>query len=218
MASREQTELENLALAGELARQLCHDFNNFVYNFSLQLEIARTTSTLSHTTDWDAIKVEADRMIHRLRQWDHFQRRFSFEETAVDLNQLIRQVANDVSSQRGSVALGPGVTGEPLVIGTAARDCGRLVRLVIEDSFDAFEAAETSANVSVDAKSTDGRVTLRIIAEGLTKGSLRSEESLLAATCRSLAVRLGAVVRNVSENDRQIVEVDLPKSMMSMSS
>ena len=42
MNSPEQMELENMALAAELARQLCHDFSNFIYNLFLQIEIGAT--------------------------------------------------------------------------------------------------------------------------------------------------------------------------------
>src|SRR5260370_373825 len=97
---QEQVDVQNLALAAELARQLCHDFSNFIYNLFLQIEIQETSAAAAGPGAWEGIKRESKRMARLLQEWDHFQSRFSFDETTIDLHQLIRQVGANQSSSR----------------------------------------------------------------------------------------------------------------------
>jgi hypothetical protein len=220
MDSREKTELENLALAAELSRQLCHDFNNFLYNLFLQIEIAKTTSVAANADDWDAVKRAGDKATRRLRDWDRFHRRFTLEEAIVDLHQLIRQVAAAASSERMRVEPGPSIAGEPLCIGTAATDSRHLLRLLIEDEFEAWrEAAESVPVVLIDATKDKLTACVRIVAQspsiGETDESSGDVETLLAAACQSLAVRLGATIRRDRlPGNRPVIEVVFPSSLL----
>src|SRR4051794_22349901 len=91
MENREHTEMENMALAAELARQLCHDFNNFLYNLFLLFEISKASPASVKPSDWDSVKNHGDKLVRLLRDWDQFHRRFSFEECDIDLNELLRK-------------------------------------------------------------------------------------------------------------------------------
>src|ERR1700687_2540424 len=55
MKTREQIDLENMALSAELSRQLGHDFSNFVYNLLLQVEIWQNLPK-PQRPDWEKIK------------------------------------------------------------------------------------------------------------------------------------------------------------------
>src|SRR5260370_1547607 len=117
---QELVELENLALAAELARQVCHDFSNFIHNLFLQIAIGETSAAAAGPGDWEGIKCESKRMARLLQEWDHFQSRFSFDETTIDLHQLIRQVAAEMSSRERAIPRSPLISAEPLHVGGAS--------------------------------------------------------------------------------------------------
>ena len=66
MENRDISELEEMALGAELARQLCHDFSNFLYNLFLSFEIAKASPGSVKATDWDSVKAYGDRIVQLL--------------------------------------------------------------------------------------------------------------------------------------------------------
>jgi hypothetical protein len=224
---QEQVELENLALAAELARQVCHDFSNFIHNLFLQIAIGETSAAATGPGDWEGIKRESQRMARLLHEWDHFQSRFSFDETTIDLHQLIRQVAVEMSSRDRPVQLAPSILGDPLCVGGASLDSKHLLRLLVEEAFHTWqEAAGTVPAVSIQTENVNSKASVRILAQASpeTAGAAVAwdatrvealQTSLLAATCRSLAVRLGATIQRERHEDRRyVIQIEFPLSLM----
>jgi phosphoglycerate-specific signal transduction histidine kinase len=223
---QEQVELENLALAAELARQVCHDFSNFIHNLFLQIAIGETSAAAA-ARDWEGIKRESKRMARLLQEWDHFQSRFSFDETTIDLHQLIRQVAVEMSSRDRPVQLAPSISADPLCIGGASVATRHLLRLLVEEAFHTWEeAAGTVPAVSIQTENVNSNASVRILAQASpeTAGAAPAwdttcvealQTSLLAATCRSLAVRLGATIQRERHEDRKyVIQIEFPLSLM----
>jgi hypothetical protein len=223
---QEQVEVQNLALAAELARQVCHDFSNFIYNLFLQIEIGETSAAAA-ARDWESIKRESKRMARLLQEWDHFQSRFSFDETTIDLHQLIRQVAAEMSSRDRAIQLAASVSAEPLCVGGASVATRHLLRLLLEEVFHTWEEATgTVPAVSIQTENVVSNASVRILAQASpeTAGPRAAwdatrvealQTSLLAATCRSLAVRLGATIQRERHEDRRyVIQIDFPLSLM----
>jgi len=211
MRSQEEIELENMALAAELARQLCHEFSNFVYTLFLQIEIGAAAPASSKGENWAAIKRDGRDIVRLLREWDHFHGRFSFAETAVDLHQVIREMAAGAVAQERSVNLTPAISAGALTINGSAVDTRHLLRLLVEDLF--REGEETSARVlavSIETAVEEGKAVVRLATTRTftSGGSDQDEESLMAAACRSLAVRLGAAIQRERTDDRCVVRVE----------
>lgn len=209
MKSREEIDLENMALASELARQLCHDFSNFLYNLFLQIEIGAIAEKSSNQGNWQAIKQDGDKVSRRLQEWARFHDRFLYTETAIDLHEVLCTVAQELSSQRHTVQLAPEITAGPLVIVCSAVDCKHLLRLLIEDLFEtAAESAEATPAVTVQTANVNQNAVVRI-AGGVNSEPV--EGTLLAAACRSLAVRIGAAIhRERSADGRTVLLVEFP--------
>lgn len=227
---QEQVELENLALAAELARQICHDFSNFIYNLFLQIEIGETSAAGAapgNLEGIESIKRESKRMARLLQEWEQFHSRFSFDETTIDLHQLIRQVAAGVSSRDRPVQLAPSISAEPLCLGGASVDSRHLLHLLLEEAFHTWEEVTgTVPAVSIQTESVNSRASVRILAQATpeTAGSAADwdaareealQTSLVTATCRSLAVRLGATIhRERHEDGRYVIHIEFPQSLM----
>ena len=211
MTTREESDLENMAMASELARQLCHDFSNFLYNFFLQIEIVATTGKSSNQENWQSIKQDGEKVSRRIQEWARYNDRFLYTESAIDLHKVIRAVAHELSSQRRTVQLAPEITAVPLVIVCSPVDCKHLLRLLVEDLFDtAAGSAEPTQGVTVQTATVDQKAVVRITGG---ENSEFVEVSLLAAACRSLAVRLGAAIRRERAADGvSVLLVEFPVS------
>jgi hypothetical protein len=208
--AREQAELENAALANELSRQVAHDFSNFVYNLLLQIEIAENSSQPLRL-EWDQLKRDGKHMADLLRQWEHFHSRLLAEEpTEIDLHELIRQVAGDILSEGLRVQLAPPISAKPLKIKSCRIEVKHLLRLLLEDAF--HEAEQTVPSVSIQTEVGDGKAVLRIeMPVRGTKTQAEDYPSLVAATCRSLALRLDATIhRDARDHGACFVVVEFP--------
>jgi hypothetical protein len=215
MSAREDADLENMALAAELARQLCHEFSNLIYSLFLQIEIGRVAKSASKPEDWESIRRDAEKIVSLLHEWDRFHNRFLFAEASVDLHETIRRMANDVASPERTVALAPAINGGPLTISGSAIDCRHLLRLLVEDFFQTWEEAGVVATLSVQTLKLDNRAIVHIAAAGGKAADLETAEttlsSLLAGACRSLSVRLGATLKRERDSDgRCAVSVEFP--------
>ena len=198
MTAREDADLENMALAAELARQLCHEFSNLIYSIFLQIEIGRVAKSASKPEDWETIRRDAEKIVGLLQEWNRFHNRFLFTEAAVDLHESIRRMASDVASPERIVALAPAIDGGPLTISGSAIDCRHLLRLLVEEFFQTCEDAGFMATLSVHTRTLDNKAIVHIAAAGDKAADLDTAEAslsaLLAGACRSLAVRLGATI------------------------
>src|ERR1051325_10764131 len=170
MASNEQADQINLAIATELARQLCHDFNNFLYNLFLQIDI--TAAAPEKGGNWDGIKRAGAKIVQRLREWDRFQRRFSFDEAPVDLHELLRGVVAEIKSEDRPISLGFSPKVGPLCVGTSRPDCRHLLRLLMEDTMDIWMGANGEPpKVSIETEQIDSTAIIRINAAGGGEGN-----------------------------------------------
>jgi hypothetical protein len=223
MESREKSDLESLALSAELARQLCHDFNNFLYNLLMQIEIAKVSPTSASDNVWDAVNRAGAEIVRRLREWDKFQRRYVFDETTVDLHRVIRDVVDRVVTPDRRITLAPSIHAEKLEIGTATLDCRHFLHLLLDDTINTWmETTETIPVVSVSTGKSGSSAHVRIVAENANEplpsradSSDDRIETLMAAACRSMAVRLGATIsRDRDERGREVILVAFPLSML----
>jgi len=222
MKSHDEANLENMALAAELARQLCHDFNNLLYNLFLQIEIS-TNAPHAVQENWTAIKRDANKIARLLQEWDRFHDRFTFSEESFDLNEMVRQLSGDLSAPGRVGKIAPPISSEPLMVVNSATDCRHLLRLAIEDLIQEWkDSTETLPLVSIQTEVVDARVIVRMSASqqpgqdgevfqdgGLPWRDDAAPTSLMAAACRSLAVRLGVTIeRYRSPDGRLVVAVD----------
>jgi hypothetical protein len=215
MNSSQHRNIEDLALAGELARQLCHDFNNFLYNLFLQIEIATAAPGRVKPQDWDAIKRAGEKVVGRIRDWDRFHARFSMEEEQVDLHQLIERLVKDTSCAQRCVELKKAATGEPVCINSASLELVHLLRLLLEEALDAqVDEQNSSASAIIDASRDATKACIRINAAKTSASKEDAKETLQSAACRSLAVRLGADIRRRTADGRLVIEIDLPLRLM----
>ncbi len=208
MNTREQTELENAALANELSRQVAHEFSNFVYNLFLRIEIAENSQN-SQPFDWQHVKQESRKMASLLQQWERFHSRtLAGQPVEVDLHELIRRSVSEAAPL--SVELAPLISAESLRIVGCALEVKHLLRLLLEE---AFLSQSGDRNVSVRTETIHDRAVVRISVEG---GRFASDDreadtpSLLAAACRSLAVRLEAAIQREQRGRQRVVSVDFP--------
>src|SRR5262249_5805243 len=125
---------ENLALGAELARQLCHDFRNFIYNLTLQLEIQEASATALAPKDWESIKREGKKIANWLQEWDRFRRQSPVEDPPIDLNRVVRRIAEDLAAEGRTLALGPSIGDGALSVTGAEIGIRFLLRLLIEDA------------------------------------------------------------------------------------
>lgn len=215
MEHREEANLENMALAAELARQLCHEFSNFLYNLLLQIEIGETSQADASHKNWASIKGDAKKITRLMQEWDGFHDRFAFSENEVDLHAVIRRMASQASVQDHTLHLSPTISGTVLPIVNSEIDCRHLLRLLVEDvAKECRGAAEEVPAVSLDTERTKTNVTVRITACMLDRApkQLTEEETLLAAACRALAVRVGANIhRERNDDSRLLVLVEFPQ-------
>ena len=215
--SLERLRLERLALAGQAARQLGHELSNFLYNLSLQIEIWESTQDPSTSLDWTPIKRESQRMARLLREWQELCGRGSeTQAVAVDLHQLIHCLLEELSRQHPSVRFVPSVGADPLCVNRSPVDTKHLFRLLIEQMCPSPETErEANSTISIQTQCAVGGASVAIIgqhvrgpATGETDSHESSEPALVAATCRSLAVRLDASLHEEqTAGDRLIVQV-----------
>jgi hypothetical protein len=207
MKTREQMEVEDMALAGELARQLGHDLSNFVYNIFLQIEIWETSSSPPKPDEWRRIQKEGKYMTELLKEWGRFHTRTADETTKFDLHQLIRQMASDVSANALAVELSSSVSAGPLWITGSSLGIRHLLRLLVTSVVPARENAPRT--VSIQTESAPTNAIVRILAAGLPP----DPRSLVTAACQSLAMRLDATIHREPHADgRHALSVEFPLS------
>jgi hypothetical protein len=208
--TREQTELENAALANELSRQVAHEFSNFVYNLFLRIEIAEN-SPKAQPFDWQHLKQESRRMASLLEQWERFHSRTLAEETVeVDLHDLIRRAVGDASLRDVRVEVTPAISAETLGIMGCAQEVKHLLTLLLEGAILAcLESTSVEPTVSVQTETGNDRAVVRILT-GPIGVCAEPTSSLLEATCRSLAVRLEARIHTEPCGQHRLVTVDFP--------
>jgi hypothetical protein len=216
LRTRVQTELEYAALANELSRQVAHDFSNFIFNLLLHIEIWEKSAN-PQQTDWDQLKREGKHMASLLRQWEHFHSRLLAEQpTEIDLHELIRQVAGDAELEGRQLQLTPSISANALSIQGCRNEVKHLLRLLLED---AFQRCRTEPTVSIQTETANGKAVVRIEAhsseprfeEASTTSTDGRPSSLVLATCRSLAVRLGATIgRETAESGPCVAAVEFP--------
>lgn len=207
----EQRDLASLAVAGELARQLCHEFSNFLYNLMLQAEIGLAGPA---PQGWDSMKLEGRKLTRLLQEWEVFHKRFTFTETSVDIHAVIRQLAQELAASKCRIELAPKVSAGPLCVRTSLLDCRHLLLLLAEDLLRSWRRREAEPTLTIGTENAHERAIIRLIAsvgDGECVEPAGADGSLLESACRSLAVRLGAnLEREPAERGRSAVWVEFP--------
>jgi hypothetical protein len=225
MKTPEKVDLEMMALAVELARQLGHDFSNFLYNLLLQIEIWETSRNPQKAPDWEHLKRDGQKMVRVLNEWHDFHNRFSMQEvTKIDLHQLIQQVAAKASLGGSAVQLSPSISAEPLWVTGSPVCAGHLLRLLLEDTVHKWEdATGVTPALSIETEIVKATAIVRIIAVYPCEGTHSNAEepprdddqqpSLVEATCQSLALRLEATIQRERHADgRHLVQVEFTRN------
>jgi signal transduction histidine kinase len=212
MDRKEQTNVEDMALAAELARHICHEFNNFLYNLLLQIEIGARSKPDSLQDNWIAIKNDAAHVTRLMQEWNQFHNRFVYEESKIDLHEIIRQMAREASVQDQAIELSPAILNSSMFIVSSVLDCRHLLRLLVEDlANECRNAADKGSAISIDTETAQKRSRVRIAACELEPANGTGKNpSLLAGACKALAVRLGAAIHHELVDGRKLVLVDFP--------
>ena len=203
-----QSEIEHLALTAELARQVGHDFGNFIYSVFLQIEIAETAGNAS--PGWSRIKEDGKAMSRLLQELQRFRDRVVPHEAQIDLNELVRQVVSDLPFQGAAPTLA--LSAHPLPITTTPSAARHLVRLAIEDLLQSWqEALGTRPRLTMETARA-AKATVHIVAAEpksfpLPPALLEEPKipSLLRATCQALAMRMDATLRHESTDTGSLI-------------
>lgn len=224
MKPRDDSEVADMALAAEMARQLCHDFSNFLYNLFLQMEIHEAEGNTAAVNAWQGIKEEGKKIVHCLHEWDQFLSQFSYDEALIDLHDAIRRAVDANASHDGIVILAPAIHAGPLTVAGSKMTVVHLLRLVFEDlqrQWNECAASKPIVSVQTEKDNNTATVIFRCESPAEPGGAVASangagQASLMSATCRSLAVRLGASIhRDPTVGGRICVRVAFPRALMS---
>jgi hypothetical protein len=211
MNAADQRELEQGALACELAGQLRHDVGSFVYHISLQLDMLETLP--DQLPDWAAIRREGKQLIDHLRELDQYLSSPK-EPAEIDLNQLVQDNVRTFQREglRSRITVNP-ASGSTLLV-TRIGEARRLLGLLLMHATLSSRAAdEKHWALSVETRGDTGviQVKIRGVAPTGGKGLLDDEKSemldkpsLAIKTCRSLASRLDAKLRAEPQPDGKL--------------
>lgn len=191
--SRDDIEIHNLALAGELAHQVRHDLSNLVNNLMLQGEICQAHPS-NKPESWTGVVHEGKELLRLLQEWDRFNGRFCYTERQIDLNDLIRQVARDLAAHDTELHVKTALSAKPLEVVSAPVAVRHLLRLLIEDALPAEASGESRVTIETYAEQTEAMVRITV-SPGLQSVA---SSSLTQTCCRSLAVRLDVSVHQES--------------------
>ena len=213
MKNGEQRELEDMALALELSRQLGHDFGNFLYNLFLQMEIWEASGKSAIAPDWTHIKKDGRQLIGLLQQWQQFRNRQSVEKTSrLDVNALIRKLikagGRDYRLSYPATAEAPcWIVGSPIAV-------KHLLRLACEDLFlSCQEHLDPNPALSIETKASPEKVIVHISAPAPALHDDSGHPTLVAAASASLAMRLDAKVeRGSTAAGQAMISVGFPVS------
>ncbi|MBI2807501.1 MAG: hypothetical protein HYX68_21180 [Planctomycetes bacterium] len=203
MKSSEQTDLEHLALSGEVARQLAHDFSNFLYTLLLRIDTWEGAPK-PQAPDWQRLKEDARQISQMLHEWSRFHNRvLPGEPTDIDLNQLIRQVLSQFPS--GNM---PGVERTAALSVQSARirrhalDVKHLVLLLLEEIVQRCQISEwMNPRIAIQTETTQQGAVVRMVvshdsgADGHRELAEECPPFLVRTACDSLALRLDAKIR-----------------------
>jgi hypothetical protein len=213
MKNREETDLDNMALSAELARQICHDFSNFLFNLTLQLEINKAGGAGVAEDFWPAVEQDCRKIARALQEWDRFHNRFHQAETSIDLREVVGQVACELSSPDRPVTLSASPSAAAVSITASALDCRHLLRLVLDDLFDSRQGVSM---VLLETTATQEHGLVRIVAATavpiVSETPEENAPTLMARACRSLAIRLGVSIQRDSSPRAATISIGFPLS------
>ena len=219
---KQHDELDRMARSAELASQLVHDCNNFLYNFLLQLEIWEMAPTRERP-DWSQIRNEAKNLAALLQEWQRYHHGESARPQKLDLNQMVRELATELFQADNALAelhLHP----EPLWLTTIPGDARRLCYLLLENALTGWQASpEPRTALSIRTENSQDKVIFTIANAGhdslwvafySTTCKESPAASLAMATARTLASRLEASVRLSKNSDGRLsLAVDFPADL-----
>jgi signal transduction histidine kinase len=193
--------LEEVALIGELARPLVHEFNNFLNVFLLQISVMELTAA-GPGLDLAVLRTEGKKMANLIRDWQHLIKRKPDHAQKSDLNQTIRDlVARPMIESAVSIEVHLDLDKEPLWIKGALPEARRLCWLLIHSAWHVrAESAPSERAVRVRTEKRQQQAVLTIARDGPALSTQQLQElfdpirsvgsGLELAACKSLASRL----------------------------
>jgi hypothetical protein len=214
MKTPQQLEVEQLALAAELARQIGHECSNFVYCVILKLELWQATRSPATFDDWLSIQQEAKKLAVCLQDWHDFHGRIEMHEQRIDLPRLVDEAGNELREYHPDLDLAISHADAPLWIMSDFVGITHLLQLITRDLIQGSQG-ESSPAVSIQTSTTDSAAIVTVsIPKSKNDGAATHEEpsSLLHKACQSLAVRLDAkLIRQHDSEGRYSIQIELPR-------
>jgi signal transduction histidine kinase len=131
---REQAQLADV---GELAGQVTHKFNNFLNSLLLKIALLETELPEPAAAKFADIKQQAKSMAEVIKQVHRCQRRQPFLARILDLNLLVRQVAESISREAAeasrTVSLQLVLSSRPALVSGSAVDFQRLCAFLLRN-------------------------------------------------------------------------------------
>jgi hypothetical protein len=199
MDIRDQAELENMALAGELARQLVHDFGNFLNALRLQLEVC--TRFPDKPTNWTRTKADVEELGHLIQEWWRFSPQ-TLDANGTELVALLREVAESVQNRERALNVQIVASSDSAWLAVPSADVRRLFFLLLHglSCQPASDAVRPTVNIEVRPESE--QIVVVFQCKGLDPSFFRIFEPdarchtpLWTAACRSMAMRLDVSIQ-----------------------
>ncbi len=216
MNNLEPKELQQMAFAAELARQVVHDCSNLLYNLLLQLEITEKV-VRQDASQWSGLKNEAKLLATRLQEWHQYGLGVAREKRKIDLNGLLRETITELFTEDKFVQP---TSPDPMWLTSFASEVKCLCCFLMQTALQNGGAADSLRSIETEQKGET--VVMRICGIQTVDSALRGLDgapgadseaerpSLLVAACKSIAIRLDAKIY-LQKDDRGIaISVEFP--------
>jgi signal transduction histidine kinase len=213
MKSLEYKELEQLALAAELARPLVHECNNFLNNLLLQLAISENDFPEAVRADWKRIRQDGRELAHLLKEWQRQRKSSPGCAEKTELNSIMQELQEDLSTEESPVHLTVRLAPEPLWLSIFAGEIRRVCRLLVRYAISVFESGGNSRRALViQSRKMGNKIMLQIHDPRAATSALNWAEFematgrttllfLIAATCKGLIERHGGSIHVEKPSD-----------------
>ncbi len=225
MKSLEYRELEQLALVAELARPLVHECNNFLNNLLLQMAISENDFPEAVRADWKRIREDGRGLAYLLKEWQRQRKSSSGCAEKTELNSIMQEIQEDLSTEESPVHLTVRLAPEPLWLSVSAGEIRRLCRLLLRYAISVFESDGNSCRaLEIQSKKTGTKILFQIHDPSAATSALNWADFdvatgrttllfLIAATCKGLMERHGGSIHVEKPSDGCFVLVlDFPSA------
>jgi signal transduction histidine kinase len=215
-------ETEQLAQLGELARPLVHECNNFLNNFLLQLALSEKELPESLRGEWSRLRIEGRELARLLQAWQRHRRYSQPDAEKTDLNQIFRDIAEEMRAQNSLVCLAGPVDPEPIWVIGQGGEVKRLFQLLLSSA--AIEST-VHRTIEVHSSALNNKIFIRLNEPSEAENphgwsdfnaapAPKDIGFLIAVASRSLVEHLGGVLRvEATAEGRSFLAIELPAAL-----